>query len=84
LQAAFEVEVRGGGRFVARFDDGTLHLEDPDSGPVDCQISAEPVALLLVAAGRLSQWPAIALGLLSAGGKRPELALGFNDLFVYP
>jgi len=32
----------------------------------------------------LSRWQAIALGLISAGGARPELALGFPDLFVFP
>jgi hypothetical protein len=56
----------------------------PDSGPVDCTITADPVAFLLVGSGRLSQWDAIALGLLEAGGDRPELALGFTDLFLFP
>jgi hypothetical protein len=32
----------------------------------------------------MTQWEAIALGLLSAGGDRPELALGFLDLFSMP
>jgi hypothetical protein len=36
--------------------------------------------MLLVSSGRLSQWAAIALGLLRAGGRRPDLALGFGRL----
>jgi hypothetical protein len=72
------------GRSVARFIDGEYRLEPADAGPVDCTISADPVAYLLVGAGRLSLWSAIALGLISAGGPRPELALRFNDLFIYP
>jgi hypothetical protein len=84
LNVAYEVELRGVGRSVARFVDGEYRLEPPDSGAVDCIISADPVAYLLVGAGRLGLWPAIALGLMSAAGPRPELALGFNDLFIHP
>jgi hypothetical protein len=47
-------------------------------------ISADPVAFLLVMSGRLGQWAAIALGLMSASGDRPELALGMTGLFRYP
>lgn len=84
LSVAYEVELRGLGRSVARFIDGEYSSELADAGPVDCIISADPVAYLLVGTGRLSLWSAIALGLMSAGGQRPELALRFNDLFIYP
>lgn len=84
LTAAIEVVLRTGGGFVARFTDGRLAVEQPGDGPVDATLSADPVALLLVASGRLSRWPAVALGHLSATGDRPDLALGFFDLFVYP
>ena len=82
--AGYDVDMRGGPRFTIRFVDGEYRLEPPDSGPVDCTISADPVAFLLVASGRVTQWEAIALGLLSAGGARPELALGFTGLFAFP
>lgn len=82
--AGYEVELRGGPSFTVRLDDGRYQLEAAGSAPVDCTISADPVALLLLAAGRLALPPAIALGLVSAGGDRPELALGFNSLFLYP
>lgn len=84
LTVGYDVELRGIGRLTVRFVDGEYRLEPPDSGPVDCTLSADPVAFLLVGSGRLSQWDAIALGHLSAGGAHPELALKFKDLFVYP
>jgi hypothetical protein len=34
--------------------------------------------------GRLSHWPAIALGQLTFAGDRPELGPRFADLFVFP
>ncbi len=84
LNAGFGIELRGGPSFTARFVDGEYQVEAPDAGPVDCTISADPVAFLLVASGRLNPLTAGALGLLSAGGDQPDLALSFNQLFVYP
>ena len=84
LNVAYEIELRGVGRSVTGFVDGEYRLEPADSGPVDCVISADPVAYLLVVAGRLSLSTAIALGLANAGGRQPELAWRFMDLFVFP
>jgi uncharacterized protein (TIGR03083 family) len=84
LTVAYEVDLRGAGRSLVRFVDGDYRLEPADSGPVDCIISVDPVAYMLVGAGRISRSSAIALGLISANGARPELALRFNDLFIYP
>jgi len=84
LNAAYGIEVRGGGSLTVSFVDGRYQLAEGISGPVDCELSADPIALLLVGAGRLSRFEAVALGLLSFGGAKPELALGFPDLFVYP
>ena len=82
--AGYAVELTTGQRYTVRFADGEHRVEPPDSGPVDCTITADPVALLLVGARRVSRWAGIALGLLRASGNRPELALGFDDLFRYP
>jgi hypothetical protein len=38
----------------------------------------------MVGTGRLSRYQAIALRLLSVGGNRPDLAIRFPDLFLYP
>jgi hypothetical protein len=84
LNAGFGIELRGGPSFTARFVDGTYEVEPAGASPVDCTISADPVAFLLIGSGRLNPLTAVALGLLSAGGDHPEMALGFNQLFVYP
>lgn len=84
LTAAFGIEIRGGAAFTVRFTDGVFSVEPAGSTPIDCTISADPAAFLLVGSGRLAQWPAIAMRLLSLGGPKPELALRFIDLFVFP
>jgi hypothetical protein len=84
LTVAYGIHLRGVGCSVVRFLDGEYHVEPGDSSSVDCTISADPVAYLLVGARRLSPWSAIALGLISANGPKPELALRFQELFVYP
>ena len=83
LEATFRVEVEGTDPFHVRVAGGTCtRPEAPES--VDCVISADPVTVLLVITGRLSQWPAIALGRLTFTGDRPELGPRFADLFVFP
>jgi uncharacterized protein (TIGR03083 family) len=83
LEATYRVEVARIEPFHARIADATYTpLEAP--GSVDCVISADPVTALLVISGRLSQWPAIALGRLTFTGDRPELGPRFADLFVFP
>jgi hypothetical protein len=60
--------LRAGDAFTVRFLEGNCHFEPGDSGVVDCTISADPVAFLLVRSGRMTQWEAIALGLYSTKG----------------
>jgi hypothetical protein len=83
--ASYRIELRGtGGGLTARFTDGQLALEPYDAGPHDSTVSAFPVAFLLVAAGRISQWEAITLGLMDVGGPDPQLGLGFIGRFAFP
>lgn len=93
LTAAIAVELTGGPRLAVRFTDGHCAIEavDPgppdvsgDPGPLDVTISADPVAFLLFASGRISQWAAMALDLYRIGESRSELGLRFMDLFSYP
>jgi hypothetical protein len=70
--------------FTVRFTDGAFRLDPADTGAVDCTITADPVAFLLVLTGRLPAAAAIALGVWRLSRHRPELALGFTDLFVFP
>jgi uncharacterized protein (TIGR03083 family) len=84
LSGAFGIELRGIGEMVVRFTEGVYGLEEAGAGPVDATISADPVAFMMVGTCRLSRYQAIALGLLSVGGNRPDLAIGFWELFLYP
>lgn len=84
LRATYDVRIRGGDRFHFIFKDGALSVEDPSPGPVDCHISADPVAFLMVAWARQSQWTAIATGKLLAWGRKPWLGPKFRGLMRNP
>ena len=83
LEATYRVEVTGVDPFGLLVADGEFS-ELPAAGRADCLISADPVTALLVISGRLSRWPAIALGGLSFTGPRADLGPRFFDLFVFP
>lgn len=84
LTATYGIDLPGYEGFTVRFTDGQYHLESAGFGPVDCRLSADPVAFLLVHMGRLDTWSAVTLGLISGGGPQPDLALRYFDLFIYP
>ena len=66
------------------FDDGQLRLDKPPRRRVDCYLSADPVAFLLVFWNRKSRRAAIAQGQLSAWGPKPWLAPRFRSLLLEP
>lgn len=80
LRACYAVHVRGGGRHVMTFDDGTLTVGPRNGRRVDCHLSVDPAAFLLVVWGRRSQWRAIATGQLVAWGRRPWLGPRLRQL----
>ena len=83
LEATYHIDVAGTDPFFVRIADGGY--EEPAAPrPADCLVSADPVTALLVQAGRLSQWPAVALGRLRFSGPRSELGPRFTDLFLIP
>ncbi|MGH3669885.1 MAG: SCP2 sterol-binding domain-containing protein [Pseudonocardiaceae bacterium] len=84
VRATYDLRIRGGASFHFIFDNGELTIVDPAARPVDCHISADPVALLLVVFGRQSQWPAIAKGKLMAWGRKPWLGPQLNSLVRNP
>ncbi|MGH3978321.1 MAG: SCP2 sterol-binding domain-containing protein [Pseudonocardiaceae bacterium] len=73
VRATYDLRIRGGHQFHFVFDDGALRVEEPSSRRVDCHISADPVAFLMVVWGRQNQWKAIAKGQLLAWGRKPWL-----------
>ncbi|MGH3602383.1 MAG: SCP2 sterol-binding domain-containing protein [Pseudonocardiaceae bacterium] len=84
VRATYDLRIRGGDSFFFIFDDGTLTIEDPSSRKVDCRISAEPGAFLLVSFARQSQWTAIAKGKLVAWGRKPWLGTQLSALVRNP
>jgi uncharacterized protein (TIGR03083 family) len=84
VTASYEISLRGGPKQVFRFVDGRLTVEPPSPRPVDCRISADPVAFLLVGYGRVSQWPQIARGKMVAWGRKPWLGVKFRSLLRKP
>jgi hypothetical protein len=78
------VRLRGGGRAVLRFDDGDLTVEPEPAGPVDCHLSVDPEAFMLVGWGRITQGPAILKGQLFAWGRKPWLGLKLRSLLRNP
>ena len=65
VNARYDVRVRGGVRRAVIITHGELNVVSDDV-PVDCHVSADPVALLLSAYGRRSQWVPILTGKLVA------------------
>lgn len=84
LKACLAVEVRGGGRAYFNFNAGDLSVTAVPVGRVDCHLSVDPAAFLLVAWGRISQWKAIPKGQLLAWGRKPWLALKFRSFMRNP
>ena len=84
LRATYDVRIRGGDLFHFVFNDGMLRIEDPSPGPVDCHLSADPVAMLRMIWNRQSQWSAIAQGKLLPWGRKPWLGPRFRALMSNP
>ncbi len=84
VRATFDIRLRGGDSFYFIFDDGDLRVEEPSSRKVDCHISAEPVAFLMVFWARQSQWSAIAKGKLLAWGRKPWLGPQLRGMIRNP
>jgi hypothetical protein len=85
LRACLQIRVRGGERVWLVIESGAASIHHtPPRRPVDCYVSADPVALLLVALGRVRQWGPIASGKLVSWGRRPWLALRLTTLFPSP
>jgi uncharacterized protein (TIGR03083 family) len=83
LRASYRLEIPGTAPFHVTVADGAY--EEPARPPsIDCVIAADPVTALLVQSGRLSQWPAVALGRLTFAGPHPEFGPRFAELFVFP
>lgn len=84
VTVGYDVRIRGGPRFSLRVIHGAATVESGPVGPVDCHISADPVAFLIVAYGRGSQWQPILRGKITAWGRKPWRAFGLTRLLAKP
>ncbi|MEZ0094656.1 maleylpyruvate isomerase N-terminal domain-containing protein [Streptacidiphilus sp. EB129] len=70
---------------VIRLEAGTVRTGPVRPGErVDCRVSADPVAFLLVGYGRMPTWRAIGTGRIASWGRRPWTALKLPELFCRP
>jgi len=83
-RARFDVHLRGDGRACMVFHDGDFWVEATPQGRVDCRLSVDPEAFLLVAWGRISQWSALPKGQLLASGRKPWLGLQMRSWLRNP
>lgn len=84
LHASYQIDVRGGPRFIVRFNDGTATVEPAGSGSLDCHLVGDPVTMLLFGYGRIGQWGKIASGRLRAWGRKPWLGFSFKRFLLNP
>ncbi len=84
VQVCYDLRIRGGGRYFLVFDAGTLVVEPPSARRVDCHLSVDPVAFLLLSWNRTGQWTPMARGKLMAWGRRPWWGLRLRSLIRTP
>jgi hypothetical protein len=84
LRACYDVRIRGGGRLFFVFHDGGLTMEEPSSRRVDCHLSIDPRALVLLAWHRTGLAPTIFKGQVFPWGRRPWLSFRLPGLIATP
>ncbi len=82
--ALYEVGIRGGPRFLIDVAEGVVDTGPLDSRRPDCRITADPVAFVLLAYGRVNQWRLAATGKVVGSGRKPWLATRVKQLFFDP
>jgi hypothetical protein len=82
--ASFRVHIRGGDAITGRIADGKMTVSRTDLEPVDCHISADPVAFVLVAHRRLSRAGRVARGQLLSWGENKAFGASLQTLFTRP
>jgi uncharacterized protein (TIGR03083 family) len=82
FSARYGIQLRDGPAFTFTFDDGRLTVVEGRPAHADCRMSAEPVAYLLTAYGRVPVWRPAVRGSLLVYGRRPWLGLKLPSLLV--
>jgi hypothetical protein len=84
LRATYGLHIRKGNSFYFIFDDHGLNIVEAIPRRVDCHISADPVAFLMVVWNRHSQWTTVTKGKLLVWGRKPWLGPRFSALMRNP
>jgi hypothetical protein len=84
VHLCYDIRVRGGSRVFFVIDDGTLRVEPPSKRRVDCHISADPAAFLLVGYNRVPQLRQALTGKLFAWGRKPWVGLQMVKYLASP
>jgi uncharacterized protein (TIGR03083 family) len=84
LRACYEIRLRRARNWYLEFDDGSLSIPLAPTRPIDCHISADPVAFLLVGFGRIGPIRPALAGRMIGWGRRPHLALKLPRLLKSP
>jgi len=84
LRATYDVRIRGGGRVFLVFADGGLTIEEPSDRKVDCHLSIDPRALVMLAWHRTGLASPMLKGQIMAWGRRPWLAPRLPGLIRTP
>lgn len=84
FSGVFDLRMRGGSRRHLVFENGHLSVEQPGTRRVDCHISADPSAFLLVGYGRMGPVAPALTGKMLAWGRRPWLGFKLPRLLKQP
>ena len=84
VRVCYELRLRGGPPVYLTIEDGVLSVDETPPRPVDCRLSVDPTAYLLVGYGRTSQWGAALKGQIVAWGRKPWLGLKLGKMIASP
>jgi len=84
VDACYDLRVRGGRRMFFVFQNGGLTIEEPSDRKVDCHLSIDPRALMLLAWHRIGLAPPILKGQVFPWGRRPWLSFRLPGMIKTP
>ncbi|MGH9121313.1 MAG: SCP2 sterol-binding domain-containing protein [Acidimicrobiales bacterium] len=84
VTVTYELSLRHGGKWYLRFVNGELSIDQNPGGRVDCRLSAQGSAFLLLAYNRINQFKAIGRGQILASGRKPWMGLRLRSLIRNP
>ena len=75
VDVCYELQIRGNGRSFWHFRNGRLTIERVAPPRIDCHLSVDPVAFMLVSYERIPSWRSVLRGKFLTWGRRPWMGL---------